>query len=195
MHGTLEANNAMHNADVVLAIGARFDDRVTNTISKFCPYAEFIHVDIDPASISKNVVVDVPIVGPVQAVLEEMVETLKAMPQPSAEVAAAREDWWAQIEGWRDQQCLAVDSVKGVIKPQEAVKALYEVTKGQSIITSDVGQHQMFAAFYYPYAKPRQWINSGGSEPWDLVCPLLWARLWGFPMRQLCVSRAKAVFR
>ena len=181
MHGTLEANNAMHNADVVLAIGARFDDRVTNTISKFCPYAEFIHVDIDPASISKNVVVDVPIVGPVQAVLEEMVETLKAMPQPSAEVAAAREDWWAQIEGWRDQQCLAVDSVKGVIKPQEAVKALYEVTKGQSIITSDVGQHQMFAALYYPYAKPRQWINSGGLGTMGFGLPSAMGALVGLP--------------
>ncbi len=181
MHGTLEANNAMHNADVVLAIGARFDDRVTNTISKFCPYAEFIHVDIDPASISKNVVVDVPIVGPVQAVLEEMIETLKAMPQPSAEVATARQDWWSQIEGWRDQQCLAVESVKGVIKPQEAVKALYEVTKGQSIITSDVGQHQMFAALYYPYAKPRQWINSGGLGTMGFGLPSAMGALVGLP--------------
>jgi acetolactate synthase-1/2/3 large subunit len=181
MHGTLEANNAMHNADVILAIGARFDDRVTNTISKFCPYAEFIHVDIDPASISKNVVVDVPIVGPVQAVLEEMVETLKAMPQPSAEVATARQDWWSQIEGWRDQQCLAVESVKGVIKPQEAVKALYEVTKGQSIITSDVGQHQMFAALYYPYAKPRQWINSGGLGTMGFGLPSAMGALVGLP--------------
>jgi len=181
MHGTLEANNAMHNADVILAIGARFDDRVTNTISKFCPYAEFIHVDIDPASISKNVVVDVPIVGPVQAVLEEMIETLKDSPQPTAEVAAAREDWWAQIEGWRDQQCLAVESVKGVIKPQEAVKALYEVTKGQSIITSDVGQHQMFAALYYPYAKPRQWINSGGLGTMGFGLPSAMGALVGLP--------------
>jgi len=181
MHGTLEANNAMHNADVILAIGARFDDRVTNTISKFCPYAEFIHVDIDPASISKNVVVDVPIVGPVQAVLEEMIETLKESPQPTAEVAAAREDWWAQIEGWRDQKCLAVESVKGVIKPQEAVKALYEVTKGQSIITSDVGQHQMFAALYYPYAKPRQWINSGGLGTMGFGLPSAMGALVGLP--------------
>jgi len=181
MHGTLEANNAMHNADVILAIGARFDDRVTNTISKFCPDAEFIHVDIDPASISKNVVVDVPIVGPVQAVLEEMIETLKESPQPTAEVAAAREDWWAQIEGWRDQQCLAVESVKGVIKPQEAVKALYEVTKGQSIITSDVGQHQMFAALYYPYAEPRQWINSGGLGTMGFGLPSAMGALVGLP--------------
>ena len=181
MHGTLEANNAMHNADVILAIGARFDDRVTNTISKFCPYAEFIHVDIDPASISKNVVVDVPIVGPVQAVLEEMIETLNEVPQPSVEVATAREDWWSQIEGWRDQQCLAVESVKGVIKPQEAVKALYEVTKGQSIITSDVGQHQMFAALYYPYAKPRQWINSGGLGTMGFGLPSAMGALVGLP--------------
>ena len=181
MHGTLEANNAMHNADVILAIGARFDDRVTNTISKFCPYAEFIHVDIDPASISKNVVVDVPIVGPVQAVLEEMIETLNEMPQPSVEVATARQDWWSQIEGWRDQQCLAVESVKGVIKPQEAVKALYEVTKGQSIITSDVGQHQMFAALYYPYAKPRQWINSGGLGTMGFGLPSAMGALVGLP--------------
>ena len=181
MHGTLEANNAMHNADVILAIGARFDDRVTNTISKFCPYAEFIHVDIDPASISKNVVVDVPIVGPVEAVLEEMIETLKESSQPTAEVAAAREDWWAQIEGWRDQQCLAIESVEGVIKPQEAVKALFEVTKGQSIITSDVGQHQMFAALYYPYAKPRQWINSGGLGTMGFGLPSAMGALVGLP--------------
>ncbi len=126
-------------------------------------------------------VVDVPIVGPVQAVLEEMIETLKESPQPTAEVAAAREDWWAQIEGWRDQQCLAVESVKGVIKPQEAVKALYEVTKGQSIITSDVGQHQMFAALYYPYAKPRQWINSGGLGTMGFGLPSAMGALVGLP--------------
>jgi acetolactate synthase-1/2/3 large subunit len=100
MHGTLEANNAMHNADVVLAIGARFDDRVTNTVSKFCPYAEIIHIDIDPASISKNVSADVPIVGPVDVVLDEMLSALKSEAAPSATTLTARDDWWAQIEGW-----------------------------------------------------------------------------------------------
>ena len=117
----------MHNADVVLAIGARFDDRVTNTISKFCPYAEFIHVDIDPASISKNVVVDVPIVGPVQAVLEEMIETLKNRLSPQRKLRR-REDWWAQIEGWRDQQCLAVESGRGDQTPRGGQGA-FEVTR------------------------------------------------------------------
>ena len=181
MHGTLEANNAMHNADVVLAIGARFDDRVTNTVSKFCPYAEIIHIDIDPASISKNVAADVPIVGPVDVVLDEMLSALKSEAAPSAATIAARDDWWAQIGGWRNQDCLAIEPKAGVIKPQEAVRAVYEVTQGRAIVTSDVGQHQMFAALYYPFAEPRQWINSGGLGTMGFGLPSAMGALVGVP--------------
>jgi acetolactate synthase-1/2/3 large subunit len=181
MHGTLEANNAMHNADVVLAIGARFDDRVTNTVSKFCPYAEIIHIDIDPASISKNVSADVPIVGPVDVVLDEMLSALKSEAAPSATTLTARDDWWAQIEGWRNQDCLAIESKAGVIKPQEAVRAVYEATQGRAIVTSDVGQHQMFAALYYPFAEPRQWINSGGLGTMGFGLPSAMGALVGVP--------------
>ena len=165
MHGTFEANNAMHHCDVLLAIGARFDDRVTNTISKFCPYATIIHVDVDPATISKNVVADIPIVGPVLPVLEEMNKLATAgVEKRSEESQKLLDEWWTQINGWRRQECLKVIKDEGdkTIKPQEAVQAVYEVTKGDAFVTSDVGQHQMFAALYYPFDKPRRWINSGG---------------------------------
>jgi acetolactate synthase-1/2/3 large subunit len=165
MHGTFEANNAMHHCDLLLAIGARFDDRVTNTISKFCPYAKIVHVDIDPASISKNVVVDVPIVGPVDVVLKEMNKLVgDGVAGRTEEQAQMLDEWWEQIEGWRKQDCLKVVTDEGskVIKPQQVVRAVYKATKGDAFITSDVGQHQMFAALYYPFDKPRRWINSGG---------------------------------
>ena len=162
MHGTYEANMAMHYCDVLLAIGARFDDRVTNSdTSKFCPDATILHVDIDPASISKTVTADVPIVGPVGAVLQEMIDQLEASEQKVD--AHSLEVWWKQIEQWREKQRLSVtDAEDGSIKPQQAVQALYEVTKGDAYISSDVGQHQMFAAQYYGFDKPRRWINSGG---------------------------------
>jgi acetolactate synthase-1/2/3 large subunit len=161
MHGTYEANMAMDESDVILAVGARFDDRVTNSdISKFCPNATILHIDIDPASISKTVMAHVPIVGPVEAVLKEMNEQIKASSIKPDKVALAQ--WWETIEHWRDRQCLAVISEGEIIKPQQAVQALYEVTGGDAYITSDVGQHQMFAAQYYHFDKPRRWINSGG---------------------------------
>lgn len=162
MHGTYEANMAMHHTDLLLGIGVRFDDRITNTVSKFCPYAKIIHIDIDPASISKTVRADVPIVGPVVAVLQEML-TLIEEAKPQAENAEALAAWWEQIEGWRKQDCLRVicdDS--GQIKPQQVIQSLYRVTKGNAYVTSDVGQHQMFAAQYYKFDRPRRWINSGG---------------------------------
>ncbi|HAK52928.1 MAG TPA: biosynthetic-type acetolactate synthase large subunit, partial [Gammaproteobacteria bacterium] len=165
MHGTLEANNAMHHCDLLLAIGARFDDRITNTVSKFCPYAQIIHVDVDPASISKNVVADVPIVGPVDWVLHEMIGLVKdALPERSEKQNSMLAEWWEQIEGWRAQGCLEVvnDSDGEIIKPQQVIQSLYRHTGGEAIVTSDVGQHQMFAALYYPFDKPRKWINSGG---------------------------------
>lgn len=164
MHGTVEANYAMHHSDVILAVGARFDDRVTNTPSKFCPEAKIIHVDIDPASISKTVQADVPIVGPVDSVLNDMLQVLAELNQSIDADALA--SWWSQINGWREQFGILTkpryDTSTEVIKPQEVISALYEVTKGEAYITSDVGQHQMFAAQYYPFKYPRRWINSGG---------------------------------
>ena len=164
MHGTVEANTAMHHADVILAVGARFDDRVTNTPSKFCPSAKIIHIDIDPASISKTVAADVPIVGPVDSVLDEMLEIVKSSPErPDLK---AMDSWWKQIEEWRGRygilQNPIYDTTGDQIKPQEVVRTLFEVTNGDAYICSDVGQHQMFSAQYYPFDKPRRWINSGG---------------------------------
>ena len=165
MHGTLEANNAMHHCDLLLAIGARFDDRITNTVSKFCPYAQIIHVDVDPASISKTVVADVPIVGSVDLVLHEMIELVEqALPERTKKHTFTLAEWWGKIEGWRAEECLEVvnDSDGKIIKPQQVIQSLYKHTSGEAIVTSDVGQHQMFAALYYPFDKPRKWINSGG---------------------------------
>ncbi|MBV1932420.1 MAG: acetolactate synthase 3 large subunit [Porticoccaceae bacterium] len=165
MHGTFEANTAMHHADVILAIGARFDDRVTNSVDKFCPSAKIIHIDVDPSSISKTVQVDIPIVGPCQSVLNDMIALLGGIKDKPDESAIA--DWWLQIGGWRERYGLYTKpryepSDGKLIKPQDAVKALYKVTEGNAYITSDVGQHQMFAAQYYLFDKPRQWFNSGG---------------------------------
>ena len=164
MHGTFEANTAMHHADVILAVGARFDDRVTNTPNKFCPGAKVIHIDVDPASISKTITADVPIVGTVQSVLKEMLEMLKAskeMPDQSAIV-----DWWRQIDDWRERHGLYTApryrTDGDMIMPQEVISAVHQITKGDAYVTSDVGQHQMFAAQYYLFDKPRRWINSGG---------------------------------
>lgn len=165
MHGTLEANNAMHHCDLLLAIGARFDDRITNTVSKFCPHAQIIHVDVDPASISKTVVADVPIVGSVDLVLHEMIELVEqALPERTKKHTFTLAEWWKKIEGWRAEECLEVvnDSDGKIIKPQQVIQSLYKHTSGEAIVTSDVGQHQMFAALYYPFDKPRKWINSGG---------------------------------
>jgi acetolactate synthase-1/2/3 large subunit len=181
MHGTYEANMAMHYCDVLLGIGARFDDRVTNSdTSKFCPDATILHVDIDPASISKTVTADVPIVGSVTAVLEEMLDQLgKTKSKVDKE---ALDIWWQQIEQWRDRKCLAVEpSTDGRIKPQQAVKAVYEITKGDAYVSSDVGQHQMFAAQHYPFDKPRRWINSGGLGTMGFGLPAAMGVQFAFP--------------
>ncbi|QKT02745.1 acetolactate synthase 3 large subunit [Ectothiorhodospiraceae bacterium 2226] len=160
MHGTYEANMAMHDCDVLVAIGARFDDRVTGDIEKFCPHARIIHVDIDPASIAKNVKVDVPIVGSVRNVLTDMNKALKeARRDPDREALAA---WWKQIDEWRAKDCLRYDRASELVKPQFVLEKLYEATGGDAYITSDVGQHQMWAAQFYKFDKPRRWINSGG---------------------------------
>ncbi len=160
MHGTYEANMGMHDSDVILAVGARFDDRVTGKLAEFCPYAKIIHIDIDPSSISKTVKVDVPIVGEVKPVLEQMIELIKESDiKPSKTALAA---WWEKIESWRSVNCLDYDRSSTLIKPQYVVEQLYQVTKGDAYVTSDVGQHQMYAAQYYHFDKPRRWINSGG---------------------------------
>jgi acetolactate synthase-1/2/3 large subunit len=160
MHGTYEANMAMHETDVLIAIGARFDDRVTGKIAHFCPNAKIVHVDVDPASISKNVRVDVPIVGPVRQVLRDMIKVWREDDHKLDDKALKQ--WWERIDGWRKLDCLQYDRSSDKIKPQYAVETLYKVTGGDLFLTSDVGQHQMFAAQFYPFDKPRRWINSGG---------------------------------
>jgi len=160
MHGTYEANMAMHQCDVLIAIGARFDDRVTGDLEQFCPTAKIIHIDIDPASISKNIPVDIPIVGDVKHVLLDLsalMESRKDLP-----TAKDLQPWWNQIKEWQGIDCLKYDRESEIIKPQFVIEKLYELTRGDAYITSDVGQHQMWAAQYYKFDKPRRWINSGG---------------------------------
>ncbi|MES1982361.1 MAG: acetolactate synthase 3 catalytic subunit [Pseudomonadota bacterium] len=161
MHGTLEANMAMQHCDVLLAVGARFDDRVVGNVKHFNQEKRrIIHIDIDPSSISKRVKVDVPIIGDVAHVLDDLLAMLRSgKQQPDAQALAA---WWAQIGLWRDKKCLAYNNSDEVIKPQYVIEKLYEITRGDAFITSDVGQHQMWAAQYYKFDKPRRWINSGG---------------------------------
>ena len=160
MHGTYEANMSMHHCDVLIAIGARFDDRVTGNLEKFCPDARIVHVDVDPASISKNVKVDVPIVGDVKKVLLEVTRLMSSDERRPEK--GALDSWWQQINEWRAQDCLKYDQTSDQIKPQYVVEMLHKVTKGDAFVTSDVGQHQMFAAQFYHFDKPRRWINSGG---------------------------------
>ena len=160
MHGTIEANLAMHECDVLLAVGARFDDRVTGELASFCPYARIIHVDIDPASIAKNVKVEVPIVGTVTSVLEDLMAVLDDIGQPPD--GESLKAWWARIDTWRAQQCLAYDKSSDLIKPQAVIEALHRVTGGKAFIASDVGQHQMWTAQFYRFNQPNRWINSGG---------------------------------
>ncbi len=163
MHGTVEANMAMQNCDVLIAIGARFDDRVIGNPAHFAagnPARKIIHIDIDPSSISKRVKVDVPIVGNIKDVVIDLMAFLKAAEQkPDTKAIAA---WWKQIEAWRGKDCLKYKTDGEIIKPQYVVQKLWEATKGDAFVTSDVGQHQMWAAQYYPFDKPRRWINSGG---------------------------------
>nr|WP_315538780.1 acetolactate synthase 3 large subunit [uncultured Haemophilus sp.] len=161
MHGTYEANTAMHESDLILGVGVRFDDRTTNNLDKYCPNAKVIQIDIDPTSISKNVPVAIPIVGNAKNVLDEFLsllgEEIGSRPQNHLE------DWWKQIDEWKAKKCLDFDRTSGVIKPQQVMEAVYRITKGQAYVASDVGQHQMFAALHYPFDLPRRWINSGGA--------------------------------
>ncbi|SEA69126.1 acetolactate synthase 3 large subunit [Alkalimonas amylolytica] len=160
MHGSYEANMTMHHADVILAVGARFDDRVTNNTKKFCPDATIIHIDIDPASISKTINAHIPIVGLVKPVLSAMLAQLEQKKaQPDTQALAT---WWQQIDEWRTVHGGHYDSDTAVLKPQAVIEAVSRITQGEAYVTSDVGQHQMFAAQYYKFNKPNRWINSGG---------------------------------
>jgi len=179
MHGTYEANMAMHDCDVLIAIGARFDDRVTGDTEKFCPDAKIIHIDIDPSSISKNVRVDVPIVGNVKSVLTEIIAELKDKKISPDKEALAK--WWNQIKEWQKEKCLEYDRNSKLIKPQMVVEKLYEVTEGNAYVTSDVGQHQMFAAQFYKFDKPRRWINSGGLGTMGFGLPAAMGVQLAFP--------------
>ena len=160
MHGTYEANTAMHNSDLILGIGVRFDDRTTNNLAKYCPHAKVIHVDVDPTSISKTVPVAIPIVGSAESVLDEFLSLLED--ENLAKSQSDLTDWWKQIEQWKAVKCLDFDRHSGVIKPQQVIETIYRLTQGNAYVASDVGQHQMFAALHYPFDKPRRWINSGG---------------------------------
>ena len=160
MHGTYEANMAMHNSDLILGIGVRFDDRTTNNLAKYCPHAKVIHVDVDPTSISKTVPVAIPIVGSAESVLDEFLSLLED--ENLAKSQSDLTDWWKQIEQWKAVKCLDFDRHSGVIKPQQVIETIYRLTQGNAYMASDVGQHQMFAALHYPFDQPRRWINSGG---------------------------------
>ncbi|VEI57413.1 acetolactate synthase large subunit [Pasteurella multocida] len=160
MHGTYEANNAMHHSDVILGIGVRFDDRTTNNLAKYCPNAKVIHIDIDPSSISKNVLSAIPIVGSAEKVLNEFLALLED--ENLIKSQANLDEWWLEIEQWKAVKCLDFERNSQVIKPQQVIEMVYRLTKGDAYIASDVGQHQMFAALHYPFDKPRRWINSGG---------------------------------
>ncbi|MDU8923879.1 acetolactate synthase 3 large subunit [Pasteurellaceae bacterium LIM206] len=161
MHGTYEANNAMHNADLILGMGVRFDDRTTNNVAKYCPNAKVIHIDIDPTSISKNIPAAIPIVGSIDNVLTEFLALLED--ENTAKSQSDLTEWWRQIEGWKAKKCLEFDRASNAIKPQAVIEMIYRLTDGDAYIASDVGQHQMFAALHHPFDKPRHWINSGGA--------------------------------
>ncbi len=187
MHGTYESNMAMHDCDVLIAIGARFDDRITGVTGKFCPYAQVIHIDIDPASISKTVNANIPIVGDVKGVLQEMNKLLDKPDLPIDK--AALEAWWKKIKSWQSQKSFDYEKKDGVIQPQSAVEELYKITNGNAYITSDVGQHQMYAAQFYPFHEPRRWINSGGLGTMGFGLPAAMGVKLAFPDQEVaCIT-------
>jgi acetolactate synthase-1/2/3 large subunit len=188
MHGSLEANKTMANADVILALGARFDDRVTNNVEKFCPNATIIHVDIDPTSISKTINAHIPVVGLVEVVMQQLLDELEEINYIPDEHALSQ--WWQQINLWRAVKSNSYEqSIEGKIKPQRVVEAMYKITKGEAYVCSDVGQLQMFAAQYYPFAKPRQWINSGGLGTMGFGLPAAMGVKLAFPDKHvICIT-------
>ncbi|KKM95512.1 hypothetical protein LCGC14_1187430, partial [marine sediment metagenome] len=179
MHGTYEANMAMHDCDVLIAIGARFDDRVTGKIAEFCPDATIIHIDVDPSSISKTITVDIPIVGSVPDVLSEMNHLIENSSKKPSKKALS--EWWSIIDGWRAVKCMSYDQNSDKIKPQMVVEMVHEITKGNAYVTSDVGQHQMWAAQYYPFEEPNRWINSGGLGTMGFGLPAAMGVQLAFP--------------
>ncbi len=179
MHGSYEANQTMHHADLILAVGARFDDRVTNNTKKFCPDATIIHIDVDPASISKTINAHIPIVGLVQPVLEEMLSIVKQKKKKLD--ASALSTWWAQINAWREVHGGRYDTSTSQIKPQHVIEMVSKITKGNAFVCSDVGQHQMFAAQYYKFNKPNRWINSGGLGTMGFGLPAAMGVKLNFP--------------
>lgn len=194
MHGTYQANMAMQNCDVLLAVGARFDDRVIGNPQHFGEVPrKIVHIDIDPSSISKRVKVDVPIVGNVRDVLEDLIkvlETSRANPE-----AKALKTWWAQIELWKSKDCLRYDRGSKIIKPQFVIEKLYEITKGEAIVTSDVGQHQMWAAQFYKFDKPRRWINSGGLGTMGFGLPAAMGAQFANPKATVVCVTGEASFQ
>ena len=183
MHGTRAANYAMDEADLICAVGARFDDRITGKLAEFAPRAKFIHIDVDPAEISKNVPAHIPIVGDAKQVLGKLVVEYRAIGADPSRL----EGWWNRIEGWRAKYPLAYeDSTGAEIKPQYMIRALYEATGGEAIITSDVGQHQMWAAQYYDFPEPRRWINSGGLGTMGFGLPAAMGAQVGCPEELVC---------
>ena len=187
MHGTYEANLAMHNADVIVAVGARFDDRVISVPAKFAEQPrKIIHIDIDPSSIAKRVKVDVPIVGDVKNVLKEMLNLWQK--QELSFNAEQLSKWWKNIEYWRSKNCLQLPETEDdeLILPQYVIQKLAELTNNDAIITSDVGQHQMFAAQYYPFQRPRQWLNSGGLGTMGVGLPYAMGAYLADPSKDVC---------
>jgi len=186
MHGTRAANYAMDEADLICCIGARFDDRITGKLSEFAPRAKFIHIDIDPAEISKNIPAHIPIVGDAKAVLTKLVEEYRGLDTDSSRL----EEWWQRIEGWHERHPLGyTDSTDSEIRPQLMIQSLYKATAGEAIVTSDVGQHQMWTAQYYDFPEPRRWINSGGLGTMGFGLPAAMGAKVGCPDQTVvCVA-------
>ena len=187
MHGTYEANMAMHNCDVLLAVGARFDDRVTGDTSQFCPKAKIIHIDIDPSSISKIIEVDHSLIGDTKKILKKLLSYIKESNKDIDKDALAK--WWKKIYSWQKKNCLSYKKSNKVIKPQSVIETLHKITKGKSFVTSDVGQHQMWVAQYYKFDKPNRWINSGGLGTMGFGLPAAMGAQLAFPKEEvICVT-------
>ncbi len=193
MHGTYEANMAMDKADLVLAVGVRFDDRVTNNVEKFCPAAKIIHVDIDPASISKTVTADIPIVGDADTVMGQFMDAISEQNLSCDE--QAMDYWWKEISRWRSTDCLAYAKDPKLMKPQQIIEAIYKATGGDAVIVTDVGQHQMFSAQYYKFDKPRSFLSSGGLGTMGYGFPAAIGAWVGERERPICLITGDGSFQ
>jgi acetolactate synthase-1/2/3 large subunit len=177
----------MHNADLIFGVGVRFDDRTTNNLDKYCPNAKVVHIDIDPSSISKNVRADLPIVGSADVILDTMLKLL--VEQGGTNDEAALNAWWDDIASWKERNCLGYETSEERIKPQQVIEVLHKLTGGDAFVASDVGQHQMFAALYYPFNKPRRWINSGGLGTMGFGFPAAIGVKFAYPDEEVvCVT-------